>query len=151
MKKENYPFHELEPNLAYYFTSIGKNGKITKVIYFQEIDTNTYNIVLGDFNPNLQPPIDDQQISNNGDLPKVMATVAKILLDFLTNNPKAKLYIEGNHPTKQLLYHRILRNYYEELTQLFAILGVLSVDIQVPFNPEHQYQGYIIQNHKESS
>ncbi len=35
MNKENYPFDELEPNLAYYFTSVGKNGKITKIVYFQ--------------------------------------------------------------------------------------------------------------------
>jgi hypothetical protein len=146
MNKENYPFEELEPNLAYYFTSAGKNGKITKIVYFQPIEVDMYNIVLGDFNPAIQPPIDDQNISNNGDLPKVMATVAKILANFLKNNPQAKLYIEGNHPAKQLLYHRIVRNYHHELTQLFVINGVMDMEIQEPFAPEKLYESYIIQN-----
>jgi len=112
MKKEGYEYLT-EGEVFYTFLSVGKK-EIPKIVYFQEIENKMYNLVLTDVDF-LTNSLSDTANSNNGDLPKIMATVVHILFDFLNSNPVACVILEGNTASKQKLYNRLVTNNYEEL------------------------------------
>jgi hypothetical protein len=121
MNKEGYEYLR-EGEVFYTFLSIGKK-EIPKIVYFQEIESKMYNLVLTDvdFQTN---SLSDTATSNNGDLPKIMATVVHILFAFLNSTPDACVILEGNTTSKQKLYNRLVSNNYEELNDL--------IDIKIP-------------------
>jgi len=57
----------------YMFKSVGTQGVVNKMIVFQKIAGTRYNLSFGDFK---NGRIDDEVITNNGDLIKVISTVA---------------------------------------------------------------------------
>ncbi len=83
MNKPFYSFEELilEGGYAYTFESVGKQGSITKLVFFQEIEPDLYNLALVDFDLATQA-IDDMSISDNQDMAKIFATVFRIVTDF---------------------------------------------------------------------
>jgi hypothetical protein len=118
MKKEGYEFIS-EKDLYYSFLSIGKK-EIPKIVIFQIIDENTYNLVLADFDFSTTK-FSDTIVSNNGDLGKIMATVLKIILHFIDNHPDSRIILQGNTATKRQLYNRMLNNYYSELSAFIYV------------------------------
>lgn len=140
MNRESYDFEKHEDSTyAYAFLSVGAQGTITKVVYFQEISQKIYNLAMGDATDDADKPIDDMKVSNNGDMPKVMATIAQIMVKFLELKPHVSILVEGNTPTKKALYQRIVTNNIQDLAPLFVILGIdaegniLSFDSQTPY------------------
>ncbi|MDP9076725.1 MAG: hypothetical protein M3O71_04815 [Bacteroidota bacterium] len=86
MNEDSYSFNK-EPGIFYYeFFSDGPNGKIRKVVQFQQVSGNEdiYNLGFGDFNAELNE-VDDLSISNNLDTQKILATVANTVIDFMRN------------------------------------------------------------------
>ena len=145
MNRESYSFEKHEDSMyAYAFLSVGKQGNITKVVYFQEISQRIYNLAMGDATDDINKPIDDMKVSNNGDMPKVMATVAKIMVKFLAQNTHATILIEGNTPTKKALYQRIITNNIQDLAPLFVILGIDVGGNILSFEPQISYEALII-------
>ncbi|MEY5047646.1 MAG: hypothetical protein RLZZ175_1005 [Bacteroidota bacterium] len=50
-----------------------------------------------------------------------MATVIKIILDFISKNTDSCIILKGNTTQKQKLYNRIINNNYNELMNLITI------------------------------
>jgi hypothetical protein len=145
VNRESYNFAKYEEGAyAYAFTSVGKQGTITKVVYFQEIGTSLYNLAMGDATGDADKPLDDMKVSDNGDMPKVIATVAKILVRFLEQNSAITVLIEGNTPIKKALYQRIIANNIQDLTPLFVIYGVDEEGNITLFNSEIQYHAFVV-------
>lgn len=119
MNKKAYHLYSPVENF-YIFTSQGKNGDIQKAIAFQEIEMGLYNLALVDYHPETQS-WSDVAHSNNGDLPKIMATVVQVIKFFLENRPTSIVYLEGNTKAKQKLYNRIVANYHSEFSEEFTI------------------------------
>ena len=118
MDKQGYKyFNDFET--YYTFVSRGKRD-IPKVVIFQEIGNDTFNLVLADYAIE-SDSISDTIISNNGDLPQIMATVMKIIVEFLNSKPSACVILQGNTSTKQKLYNRLITNYYQELKDIIEI------------------------------
>ncbi len=121
MNKEGYLLlHTSEFSRS--FVSNGKNGAILKAVVFQEIAEHLYNVALMDYLIEVDS-FSDNVHSNNGDMPKVLATVVGAMKDFLELKPNAVLYFEGNTRVKQLLYNRIVRNNIDILLGQFNIEG----------------------------
>lgn len=78
MTQTAYPYRKVRSK-RYHFISVGKK-RIEKVVEFIAIGGNIFNLAFGDLLPD--GSIDDQAVSNNGDIVKVLATVVDLLFDF---------------------------------------------------------------------
>lgn len=128
----------------YEFVSVGVR-KITKHVEF--IPTETENIISVGFGDLLETGhLSDKVNSNNGDLPKVIATIINIIEQYLLINPQIKIYFRGSTPQRTRLYG----SYYAEFTSADFVITALTTENleEVAFNPStpYIYQVYFIQN-----
>jgi hypothetical protein len=100
MKHSRYPVETSDDSRTndnyhmYEFYSEGSRGRIKKVILYEKIGNNLFNLGFGDWNEELQR-LDDSSRSNNGDRGKVLATVAYTALEFTSKFPHALIFAEG--------------------------------------------------------
>jgi hypothetical protein len=126
----------------YVFESIGKNGKILNVVKFFEVDDDIYNLGFGDFNP-ITDQIDDEIVSDNGDMVKVLSTVVSLVIVFFNENPMASISFKGSTPLRTQLYQRIINHYFEEFIPSFEIFGFENGIIQ-PFQKNKSYESFLV-------
>ena len=141
MDKEGYILAQPSPYL-FTFVSKGRMGQLTKAVVFQEISEKLFNLVLLDRDEE-NKTWSDNTTSNNGDMPKVMATVSQIIMLFLESQPDAKIYIEANSKSRNSLYHRILRNYQSEF-ELELVIEASSDGVIEKFERGKQYDYFYI-------
>jgi hypothetical protein len=125
----------------YIFTSIGRST-IVKLIDFSPTEVkNLYNIGFGDMLPD--GTIDDKVNSNNGDIIKVLSTVMQVIRNFTSEFPEIKIFFTGSTEERIKLYARILRTYYEDISNEFvvtAFVRINGVTQEVTFSPQHSSQ-----------
>lgn len=145
MNKDTYTLFSPDENI-YYFESKGINGIITKTVIFSpfSINSNLFNLALMDYNENTHT-FSDMTNSNNGDITKVLATVALIIHDFLQKNKTATVYFEGNTTTKRNLYNRIIKNNYDYFIENYEIRGSVEEQSEL-YIIGKQYDGFYILN-----
>jgi hypothetical protein len=108
----------------YFFVSVGRQ-RIAKVVEFLPLGrSNSFNLAFGDLRPD--GSIDDKNVSNNGDIRKVLTTVIEILRQFTESEPDAMIYIEGSTVERTRLYTRILTTYYPLFSKEFSIVGIID-------------------------
>ena len=106
MDLERYAYRRRQAFMEYEFYSEGPQGRIRKIIQFQPFSINgfpCYNLSFGDWNEELGD-IDDSAISNNGDAEKVLATIARIVMDFTTFYPDFIIHVKGRGEARARLY-----------------------------------------------
>lgn len=135
MKRAFYTFQEtqIEGMLAYQFVSKGKQGEITKIVAFEDIGNDVYNLVLVDYDVETGY-LDDEKMSNNQDIAKIMATIFRIVNDFIIKFPQNSIFIQANNEIKRRLYNRIVSNNLEEILQQYYVFGVLEDESIVTFS-----------------
>lgn len=109
-------------HIVYEFLSEGPKSNIKKVILYQEIDENVFNLAFGDWDEKLQK-ISDISRSNNNDRDKVLATVASTVIDFIRHYPEAAIFAKGSTPAKTRLYQMGISANWYEIDQLFEVQG----------------------------
>lgn len=121
MDREHYKDIIYSPsNNAYTFSSVGTHGVILKVIIFQALSAaDSFNLFLTDLVDGRLA--DDLQVTDNGDLPKVMATVVAVIRDFTIRQPEARIIISGSNDTRKRLYARIIQNNFESLIREYDV------------------------------
>lgn len=142
MNLDKYPIISDNEHLAYEFLSDGPNGTIKKVVFYQEIDVNVFNLAFGDWDETKQK-IDDKARSNNDDRDKVLATVASTVIDFIKYYPEATVFAKGSTPGRTRLYQIGLFANWSEISQLFNVEGFINGDwhpVQKPMN----YQAFLV-------
>ncbi len=148
MNKDPYEFQSKpfdDKNvIAYTFVSVGKNGDIVKMVAFQLFYENVYNLALVDYD-GISGVIDDEVVSDNGDMSQVLSTTWAIMLHFLKTFPEKSVSIHGNSDTKQKLYHRLVANNLLPLKQQYNVFGVSTIGEKEPFDSLKTYQSIIIQ------
>jgi hypothetical protein len=148
MLKNTYSFYGKESfnkDYVLFFDSLGKNGIVTKVISFQYIDYNFYNLGFGDYNLETQT-IDDKAKSDNGDMKKVLATVWQSLEDFFAIQPNAIVFITGSDDVRNRFYYRLILNYAENFANIYKFEGVTNfepLEFEI-VRQEGKYQGFLI-------
>ena len=121
--ENNYDYLAFSLNRAYLFESRGKKGVIVKQVKFTLIDKNRYNLGFGDLKNGV---LDGKIILGNGDLVKVMSTIALIIFDFLEHYPNAIIEVLPVDEKRKKLYHTIFRRKYPELKGVFEIRGLVN-------------------------
>src|SRR5690349_16600452 len=95
MELDKYTSLTDERHEVYEFLSSGPKGTIKKVVAYQRLQDNIFNIAFGDWNEDTQT-ISDTIRSNNDDLQKVLATVASTVVDFVKHHPECIIYASGS-------------------------------------------------------
>jgi hypothetical protein len=142
MKLDKYPVISTNEHLTYEFLSEGPNGTIKKVVYFQEIEDNLYNLAFGDWNEEEQR-IDDKARSNNNDRDKVIATVASTVNDFVKYYPEAIIFAKGSTPARTRLYQIGLLANWHEISQLFIVEG-LTNGVWLIVEKQRNYEAFLV-------
>lgn len=155
MNKDFYPFQNLEDDMIYLFLSEGILGRIEKGVLIRPIPDEAsfgfdfaFNLGFGDISTlGNNWFLDDSVRSGNGDMPKVIATVAQIAMDFLHKHPESVLSFQGyidlkssikgkNH--RNILYQRAINSNWAELSLNFNFWGVTSGRVE-KYSTGNQY------------
>ncbi|WP_314288219.1 DUF6934 family protein [Capnocytophaga sputigena] len=142
----NLPQYKTNPDEdlhSFSFISEGKNGKIEKVIRYEKITNDVFNLGFGDKDP-ITGKINDKVVTNNGDTEKVLATVVSTVFTFTERNPNAYIYATGSNHVRNRLYRRGITKYLSEALDTFAIYGMLPNQEFEIFNPNTDYVGFLL-------
>ena len=148
MKEEGYQV-EAKNIYEYRFVSRGKK-EITKVVQIAPLDPiNVYNFGFGDLTTGNN--VDDKVESNNHDFIKVMATLGRIVFDFLAEKPEATVFFHGSTKQRTRVYNMILKRNYKQLSKKYFLSALIvkeSNKIEVEFDPkaDGEYLGFFIRN-----
>lgn len=143
MNEPAYLFERVEDRLIFSFESLSATKTIHKLIEFRLLDSSLelYNLALVDV---LQDgTASDLTVSNNQDMPKVLATVFQTIVYFFDKHPNAKILIQGSTKTRTRLYQMAIVKYLEELERSFRIWGFIGTDVE-RFGKGKNYDSFII-------
>ncbi|MCE7069546.1 hypothetical protein LZG74_04505 [Dyadobacter sp. CY327] len=142
MQYEAYPFVLNEAETHYKFESIGKRGVIEKAISFSKLSIDVYNLALLDFDPVTQNYIDDS-VTDNGDMPEIMATVIAVILNYLNEHPARRIVLTGNSKSRNRLYQIAIGKVWEVVQEDLQILGFNGVE-WLTFEPNGSFESFLI-------
>jgi len=146
MNLERYTYFKRESYKEYSFYSEGPRGRVLKVVRFARLSHKVafgYNLSFGDWSERLQN-IDDRSITNNGDTGKVLATVAAIVVDFVTIFPQAVIYARGSNMARTRRYQMGINKMLKEIEEIFYINGRIGEQWE-PFRKNNNYEAFLIQ------
>jgi hypothetical protein len=136
-----YPTIKGEIGETYFFESEGPKGNIIQVISFTpffvyESSEKPEYYILGFGVPNGAFAsdnfnVDDKILINNGDIIKILNTVASSISDFLENNPNEVVYFEGSTPKRMQIYLSLIRKHFGFLRSRFELFGVFDSNWEV--------------------
>ncbi len=106
-KREGYEFTFNEDKIEFQFVSVGPKGTIIKVVRFGKVRDKLYNLAFGDL---VSDDFDDEIISDNGDMRKIISTLVNIVHSFAQSNPTTRIAIVPVDNKRRLLYNRIFNN-----------------------------------------
>jgi hypothetical protein len=147
MNLEKYSITSDHHHLTYEFLSQGPNGTIKKVVQYQKIGEDVYNLALGDWDEANQK-INTNVRSNNDDRDKVLTTVASTVIDFIKYYPAATIFAQGITPGKTRLYQMGINSNWREISLLFDVQGFFkeknSNGNWEPFEQRKNYQAFAL-------
>lgn len=160
MNKDIYEFQTIEEGALYVFVSEGSQGKIKKAVLISPLpdDLDEYfnplfNLAFGDvvkFEGRWM--LDDSVRTRNGDMPKVIATVAFIAMDFLGKKPHCSLSFQGSIDQKSfvlgknqrnVLYQRGINSNWEKLSDKLRFWGVKAGKLE-EYTPGTAYDRILV-------
>jgi hypothetical protein len=142
MKQSKYPVEADNEQHLYEFFSEGPMGRIRKVILYEKLGDDFFNLGFGDWNEELQQT-DDSSRTNNGDRNKVLATVAFTALDFTNQFPNARIAVEGSTPARTRLYQMGIAHNLLEIKENFEIYSLLDGHWE-SFQRGRNYEAFLI-------
>ncbi|WEK34205.1 MAG: hypothetical protein P0Y53_17090 [Candidatus Pseudobacter hemicellulosilyticus] len=133
MKYEVYQLsYRSESGHLFEFVSIGKRGNIRKRVEFQQTQwSNVFNLAFGDVDD--MGALNDRQVTDNGDMVKVLATIGSVVREYASRHPERSILIVGSTPGRARLYRMALALNEEELSAefgLFTFEGMAKVPFQ---------------------
>jgi hypothetical protein len=142
MDMDKYPVVEDKHSLSFKFVSEGPKGKVEKkIVYTKLSNPDIYGLGFGD---KILPgaDIDDLNITNNGDMKKILATVASTLLVFTDWFPCASIFAEGSTKARNRLYRMAISNNYDLIRADFEIFGRINKKWQ-RFERNKEYEAFL--------
>jgi hypothetical protein len=139
---EAYPFVLNEGKTHYHFQSIGKRGVFEKAITFSPLTSVVYNLALLDFDLETGDFVDDT-ITDNGDMPEVLATVMAVIIQYLRQYPHRWINIAGNTQSRTRLYQIAIRKVFPDFCDILSIQGYRN-DGWFNFEPNVSFESFLI-------
>lgn len=142
MRQDKYAAVSDQEHETYEFLSSGPKGAIKKVVQYQPLGNNIFNLAFGDWDKEAQE-IKDGVRTNNEDRDKVLVTVASTVADFMQYHPDAMIFAEGISPAKTRLYQMGINSNWHEISQLFKVEGFTDGNWE-PFKQEKNYKAFVL-------
>ena len=124
------------------FYSEGPKGRITKLVGYFPMDDlpDSYNLSFGTvkINQDGDEYLDGDEISDNGDRDKILATIASTAFRFTDKYPDSSIYFSGSNKIRTRLYQMAINHAYDELSERFSIFGDISSDLDT-----HDFQNFV--------
>lgn len=132
-------------NNEYLILIENSNDLIAKVILFSLVDEENlfYVLSLGSIwksNPDI---IDFETLTENGDVFKVLNSVAWSIDDFLTKNLSAKVIFEGNSSKKNRVYLKLVSRKLNLVKDKYRVFGLTNGEV-FPFEPNFDYEAIVV-------
>jgi hypothetical protein len=144
MNLEKYSFKKNKNSTRFRFTSVGRLGKIEKVVRYEQMENEEiYNLGFGDRNPKTGD-IDDTIVTNNGDIEKVLATVAATMYLFTEINQNVYIHVTGSSESRIRLYRMAINKYFQEITKDFVIYTLSEDNEWQPFKSNSITEAFLI-------
>ncbi|AEI47503.1 DUF6934 family protein [Runella slithyformis] len=145
MDEPYYPYERPITEIRYDFRSISQEKEVRKRVIFTALDSpNIYNLALVDVLEN--GSMSDITETRNKDMRIVLATVIRIIDDFLHQYPAAIVLFRGSDERRQRLYRLIINRELSEIQKKFIVLGGFD-DLQPEsFQADQQYDYFLILN-----
>ena len=67
--------------------------------------------------------LNDRAVTNNNDRLKILATVARVVDDFIDSRPNAIIYVKGSTLSRIRLYQMAIAMFWLEINQRYEVLG----------------------------
>ncbi len=123
MHLESYILYADESGADFFFVSTGPRGEIQKAIQFRPMkEQGIFNLAFGDLNIDTGE-LDDEARSNNGDVEKILATVAKATYTFTQYNPMCWIYATGSSLSRNRICRTALDKYLVEIEENFEVFA----------------------------
>lgn len=123
MLKNAYPYLASGKMTQATFQSLGPKGIVIKVIRFEHVIDNRWNLGFGDFK---RGKIETSRLSNNGDVVKVLATVAAATLAFLQEYPEGIVEIKPVDEKRKRLFNIIFSRKWEQIQGIVSVVGIIG-------------------------
>ncbi len=141
--------YDLERNshidkVRFTFKSISEHQTIDKIVEFKKMSSILWNLGFGDISGD---DWEDNIISNNNDLRKVLQTVVNAVYDFIDIYPHVHLLIYPLDYQRKLLYNRIFRLRWHEIEPLFSVKGFTIEEnevIEEDYTPKNLFDYFVI-------
>ena len=117
MNYKPYTLNVNENKTRFQFQSVGKRGIFEKVIQFMPLPNGLYNLALLDYNQ-VTGEENNLSITDNGDMPEVLATVMKAIIIFFTEFPDRTVYFKGSSKSRTRLYQISINKVYLDLKRI---------------------------------
>ncbi|PSL27374.1 DUF6934 family protein [Dyadobacter jiangsuensis] len=123
------------------FSSAG-DKVMDKVVLFTPMETqDSYAVILGDLQND--GSIDLDITSSDGNTELVLTTVAKDIMFFLSDHPKAEVLIKGSTQARTRLYQMAIVRELSDIGRYFDIHGLTTDGLEV-FQQGRNYWGFTI-------
>jgi hypothetical protein len=142
LRLPKYPTVTDDEHLAYEFLSQGSKGTIKKVVLYQQIEENIYNLAFGDWDE-IKQTINDRMRSNNDDRDMVLVTVASTVIDFLKYHPNSMIFAQGSTTSRTRLYQIEIIANLAEITNLFEVFGNFEGNWE-PLERNKNYRAFLL-------
>jgi hypothetical protein len=147
MGKDKYIVEAGEDHLTYTFYSVGPKGSILKIILYQKISENLYNLAFGDSHGRGYE-FDDFIRTDNKDTEIVLATVASTLYDFFEHYDGSLVVAQGSSHSRTRLYRRYITIFIDAIKSDFVLFGELDGKLE-RFRIDIDYQSFLIKKIKK--
>ena len=125
MRLDSYQTSSNQNTQLFTFLSVGHKGIVVKIVNYEQIEENKFNLSFGDYDI-VSQTINDTIVTNNGDGGKVLATVVRTLFPFFEKYPNAQVFVEGSNQARTKLYQRIIRDYSKFYEHNFVVMGIVN-------------------------
>ena len=122
--------------------SEGPKGTIKKVVRYQKINANFFNLAFGDWDEERQELLDSVR-SNNSDRDKVLTTVAFTIFAFMEHHRNAIVIAQGATPARTRLYQMGIKTNWKQMSVLFSVKG-LAKGSWFGFELNKNYDAFLI-------
>ncbi len=140
MAENAYPLQSTNLPIEFTFVSEGASGRILKIIRFDPVREGIWNLAFGD---SVNGELDDSVISNNGDVAKVLGTVAAALYEFSRQRPEISILIFPVDERRKQLYNIAFRRRQREIEQTFQVLGGIDGSFEL-YRPEIEFDFFLL-------
>ena len=139
-----YPIESNADKLQHRFVSKGVEGDIVKLVLYDFMEINKWNLAFGDANAD-ESDFDDKVISNNQDMRRVIQTIFETARIFSAAYPERKIHIEPVDRKRKLLYNRVFQDQQMAIEEFYTIHGLfISEDKEEKYDAHTIYEAFLL-------